>query len=350
MGNKLLNALNRGKLPGIAGASALFSFCTLLFLFIGFRVQQRELYSGIIITEFGLILLPGLILLMCKGLDIRQSLRLNRLKLHNILIIPWIMVFAVPLAGIFNIINLWVVSSIFGKTSLTQLPVAKNPAELLAGIFIIAAAPAICEETLFRGIIMRGLEKAGAVRSILITAFLFGLMHADFQKLLGTFALGVLIGFLVYRTGSLYGGMLAHFTNNAFAVIISYVAGKLTDTFEKSGLYDNYPEMANGDVFSLFKNMPVQQLILSLFLYFLVFVFCVSVFIVLMAVFIRNTREDASKKDDAEKTRLSSGILLAVPGILLLGFLYINQGMKFLQIHNKTIEAIFSLLTGKPPG
>jgi membrane protease YdiL (CAAX protease family) len=295
-------------------------------------------------------LLPGLILLLSKKLEIKQALRLNRLKLNNILIIPWIMIFAVPLAGIFNVINLWVVNSIFGKTNVTQLPVAKSPVELLAGIFIIAAAPAICEETLFRGVIMRGLEKTGPVRSILITAFLFGLMHADFQKLLGTFVLGVLIGFLVYRTGSLYSGMLAHFTNNAFAVVVSFAAGKLMEAFEKSGLYGKYPGIANGDIFSAFKDMPVQELMFSLFFYFLVFVFCAAVFIVLMVVFMKNTSEVVSERGKIAKTRMPAGILLAIPGILLLGFVYINQGMKFLQIHNKTIETIFSLITGKPPG
>jgi membrane protease YdiL (CAAX protease family) len=74
----------------------------------------------------------------------------------------------------------------------------------------------VCEEILFRGAIQRGFEKLGAIKSIILTAFLFGLMHQDFQKLLGTFLLGCIIGFIVYRSDSIIGGMFAHFTNIPF--------------------------------------------------------------------------------------------------------------------------------------
>jgi len=70
----------------------------------------------------------------------------------------------------------------------------------------------------FRGVIQRGLERLGAVKSILINGVSFGLIHFDFQRLFGTFLLGALIGFLVYRSNSLLVGMFAHFTNNSIAV------------------------------------------------------------------------------------------------------------------------------------
>ena len=58
--------------------------------------------------------------------------------------------------------------------------------------------------------------------AILITAFLFSAIHFHFQGIIPRFVLGVLLGYLFYWSNSLWLPILAHFVNNAQAVIFSY--------------------------------------------------------------------------------------------------------------------------------
>jgi hypothetical protein len=222
--NGSINAAGLEK-PGIGQAALLFSVVVVLFLVIGSRLQHREFYSGVLITEYVLILVPVLVFLIVFKFDIRGVMRLNAPGLAPSFLTVFIMAAALPAVGVFNLLNLWLVKTIFGNAEVVQPPAAKGAAELVLSLIVIGLTPAICEEAMFRGVLQRSFERLGAVRAILVTSLLFGLIHVDFQKLLGTFLLGALIGFIVYRTNSLFAGMLAHFTNNSIAVLLTFILG-----------------------------------------------------------------------------------------------------------------------------
>ncbi len=118
--------------------------------------------------------------------------------------------------------------------------------ELLLNLVIMALLPAIGEELCFRGG-CQGLFPDGTagpmpegdspyskrVRlrarthvAVWVTAFLFSAMHFQFYGFIPRMLLGALLGYLLCFSGSLYVPMLAHFTNNAFAVSCFYLSGK----------------------------------------------------------------------------------------------------------------------------
>lgn len=335
--------------PGIKEVLMLFSAVTAIFITVGSRVQGRDLYSGIIITEFALILLPGLLLLIARRLDIREALRLRPLSLAGTLLIPMLIVFSLPLVGVFNFLNLLLVKLIFGTTQVAQIPAATDFNGLILNLAVIAVAPAVCEETLFRGVIQKGLERLGKVRAILVASFLFTLLHVDMQKLLGIFALGCLIGFIVYRTNSLYSGILAHFTNNAFGVLVTYTLTRMVEVLEKSGMADMSPAEGAGDVFSVFSEMPSDMLVAVIIVMGIIVFISTSVFITLVVAFIKNT--EGGKKEDADlKPGKLRSFLWLLPGLLLIGFIYFSQGVKLLGIENEAVEAVLGVLTGRRTG
>jgi len=85
----------------------------------------------------------------------------------------------------------------------------------------VVVAP-IIEEALFRGVILRGfLLRYTPLRAILLSALLFALLHANPWQLFGPFAIGVLFGWLVYRTRSLVTAMLAHALVNAVPLLVT---------------------------------------------------------------------------------------------------------------------------------
>lgn len=106
--------------------------------------------------------------------------------------------------------------------------------DLLFNLLVIAIVPAIGEELFFRGYLQQSFSKWLSNRhvAIIVTAVLFSAIHLHFQAFFPRFILGVLLGYLFYWSGSLWLPILAHFANNAQAIIFSYSTFKID-----SGVY-----------------------------------------------------------------------------------------------------------------
>jgi sodium transport system permease protein len=96
------------------------------------------------------------------------------------------------------------------------------PAPLWLVWLVIAATPAICEELFFRGLILSGLRRLGLWPALLTCALLFGVAHSSVYRLIPTFFIGLLLSWLVWRTGSIWTGILAHALNNGSAATLVF--------------------------------------------------------------------------------------------------------------------------------
>ena len=91
-----------------------------------------------------------------------------------------------------------------------------------------AVAPAIAEEFFFRGFVLSAFRsKLDVFRSVLFTSLLFGLFHViagsvlSIEKFLPTIILGMAIGYVAIRTGSLFPGILLHALHNGLVFSMS---------------------------------------------------------------------------------------------------------------------------------
>ncbi len=115
-------------------------------------------------------------------------------------------------------------TGIFGDLGLT-IPesVVKNSNIFYMAFYtfiIVPIFPAIIEELLFRGIVMRGMAKNGVVFSIIGSSILFATMHGSVGMLILQFLVGLSIGIVVTITKNHFYGVAMHFTNNLFLSII----------------------------------------------------------------------------------------------------------------------------------
>lgn len=93
---------------------------------------------------------------------------------------------------------------------------------LIVAVFALAVLPAICEELIFRGILVRSLATRFAPTiAVLISAVVFAAYHLSVIQLIPTFTLGVLAGVLTVRAHSVIPAMTAHLINNAIAILVS---------------------------------------------------------------------------------------------------------------------------------
>ena len=107
------------------------------------------------------------------------------------------------------------------------------PVPIVALAFSIV--PAFCEEWFFRGMIMQTLLKKGSAwRAILISAALFGFFHVlsnsavSMDRLLPTTLMGILLGYVCYRSGSIWPGAILHMLHNACLVFLGYFQPQLS--------------------------------------------------------------------------------------------------------------------------
>lgn len=202
----------------------LFALTLLLLFYVGTYVQSRNMIRGLLITEWGLILLPAVLILWYVRVDLRESLRCKGPPLAAV---PATVLIAAGTCVLVVQISVW---------QSRVLPIPDEMTEAMKNMFVYdgtvrglmilllatAVSPAICEEVLFRGAILSGVRsRLSAGMSILVVAVLFGLFHVSVYRLLATGLLGAAITYVVLRAGSIYVGMLFHFLHNATVVLAS---------------------------------------------------------------------------------------------------------------------------------
>src|SRR5690606_27442050 len=106
---------------------------------------------------------------------------------------------------------------------------------LLFNIFMIAVIPAIGEELLFRGclqpIFWRWTKNPHV--AIWITAILFSAIHMQFYGFLPRMLMGAAFGYMLYWGRSIWLPIIAHFINNAVAVIYTFVMIRQGKSYEE---------------------------------------------------------------------------------------------------------------------
>ena len=116
-------------------------------------------------------------------------------------------------------------------TILPEMPAAIEEAlksltngPLWASLLSVSIFAPLFEEWLCRGVVLRGLmNKMNPAGAICISAAFFAILHMNPWQAIPAFILGLLFGYVYYRTGSLKLTMLMHCVNNTMATIFSRI-------------------------------------------------------------------------------------------------------------------------------
>ena len=95
----------------------------------------------------------------------------------------------------------------------------------IATVFTAVIIAPLFEELLMRGIILRGLLTSGStLKAILWSAFLFAFIHLNPWQALPAFTIGIFLGWVYYKTRSIWTPIFIHFVNNGVSFIALYFA------------------------------------------------------------------------------------------------------------------------------
>ena len=94
--------------------------------------------------------------------------------------------------------------------------------DLLIYYVSLAIIPAICEELLFRGVIINCLKHKGQIFAVVLSAIMFAIFHFSPEQLIYPICWGLLLGIVYLRTKNILFPMIMHFINNAFSLTLQY--------------------------------------------------------------------------------------------------------------------------------
>ena len=224
-------------------ATVLGSLLTSILQKIGSVSPGFGAFLGYVI-QFTLVIVFGLFQRKIRSPKGTRLLRFGLAKLDFVIVL-WgtIMVLATGIV-IEPLLNL------FPATYLDQLGNIMSAGGWMMFTSIVVAP--VMEEILFRGILQDALmRKYGVFIGIVIASAVFGIVHLIPQQVVNAFMIGLVLGYIYYRTGSLWPVILIHCINNAISYFTWMLnGGKLLSTREQMDNDTLYYTIYGGDPFS----------------------------------------------------------------------------------------------------
>lgn len=204
-------------------ANVMFLLLAIVFITVGASVQRWDVHKGLLITEYMIIFLPVIIAGKIFNVDFKEVLKLNPIKMRTLLRIMAISFLILPMVALVNLIPITILS-VFDKVMIPSIPSPTTAVGLMTSFFIVAISPGICEEVLFRGMILNAYENSyNKKQAAIVAAVLFGLFHFNIQNLFGPIIIGLVAAYLMQITNSLYAAIALHMTNNGISVLSDYL-------------------------------------------------------------------------------------------------------------------------------
>ena len=119
--------------------------------------------------------------------------------------------------------------------------------------FVIKAvvAAALIEEIVFRGFLLQSLRRFGDQFAILISAIIFAAVHTNLHQFTTAFIMGLVLGFAVVVTGSLWTGIIIHGLHNTYLLALGYAELGMNEVSYKITLFTVGIVLITGFVVSL---------------------------------------------------------------------------------------------------
>lgn len=215
--------------PSMSEGIGWFAVAFVLLFYIGANIQVWNPQLGLAATLWLVLLAPTIAVAWYLRVDARETFHLRAPTL-----VSMVAATLLALGGLIvvNAANSWIDAHILqtppelAEEMAKFFPRPESALDWIWIVFLVGVSPAICEEGLFRGFLfssLRGRTQPWVV--IGATALLFGLFHLSIYRLFGTTALGLVMGWLVWKSASVWPAVWFHFLNNTLTVVGAYTLG-----------------------------------------------------------------------------------------------------------------------------
>ncbi len=213
-------------LPNTGAVFLLFAILLGVYLFIslilsGLPREEDWYLISLLVPELAILLLP-LVFIRVKRLNFRATLKIESISFTTGWLTFFIALIAfIVLGGLNDLLSPLFKSYEEMTIRMVQQLIKAAESNIIIFLIGVTIVPAICEEVLFRGFILSGLQaEHGKTKAVVFSGLLFGLLHFIPNQIVLMSLFGMLLGFLTLQTGSILVPMLLHFVNNVLAVTL----------------------------------------------------------------------------------------------------------------------------------
>lgn len=199
-------------------------------------------YLDIALSQL-VVFLPAFFYIKISGMKVRELIPYRKIKISDALLAVVMTYLFYPLLVVMNLLTMF-----FVDNATAQMTTVMQEQHILWNMLFIAVLPACVEEFVFRGMLYQTYRKSSLWKGILLSAFLFGCMHMNFNQFLYTFVFGIILAMTVEATGSILTSMICHFILNLNSVLLVAVTdrmqgGNLNSVMEESSTLMDNPQM-----------------------------------------------------------------------------------------------------------
>jgi len=191
-------------------------YAIVLFLLIFTDIQLNPV-ALLFIQPIVFFIIPIIIYMIVTKSRISDIIPIKKLSIKNIVLIFFMSISIQPFMLVIS-----AATSFFANNNVSDTITMLSDTPYWIMIIAVGILPAICEESVFRGVILSGYKKVGIWKSAVITGIFFGIMHMDLHQLFYATVTGIFFAYLVYYTNSIFSTMLSHFIINSTQITMLY--------------------------------------------------------------------------------------------------------------------------------
>jgi sodium transport system permease protein len=222
---RLRGLARAGRVPDPAAALGFVALLAVLFFYGGRRLQIAVGEPGLLAAEWLLLFVPAALFVVVGRYDAARTLSLRTPSPGSLLAALLLVAGALPAVWLVGWLQSFVLPIPWELLEgLEELMTARDAGRLVWLLVLLALTPALCEEIVFRGVLLGSTRALEPWRMIVLNGMVFGAFHLSFEtaiRFLPTAMLGSLIAWAVWRSGSIWIGALMHFANNATLVALT---------------------------------------------------------------------------------------------------------------------------------
>lgn len=195
---------------------------------------ELDMITNIFISE-AMLIVPAFFMLLFSKEKVTSALSVRKMKWSTVF---GVVAFTMASSPLITLVNL--ASQLFVENTISANSEQFLSLHPLLLVFFVGVLAPVCEEVVFRGAIFGGMKKEGNVfKAILASGLLFGLLHMNINQASYAFVIGVLLGFLVEATGSIFSSILFHVLVNATNAVMMVIS----DSFVSEEMMANADEI-----------------------------------------------------------------------------------------------------------
>lgn len=282
--------------------------------FAGDRISI-DIITNFLLSE-GILMAPTLLFLFAfEKKDSRpfEAAAFHKVKISTLLMIALCTFLIMPLVVVLNTLSM-----LFADNAMAPLQgfIVDMPFPIM--LFMIGMLAPFCEEFVFRGVIYRSYRRRERFSAVLLSAFLFGLMHMNFNQMIYAFVIGILLALLVEAAGSLWASVFCHMFFNSVEVVLMYVSSRILGDYYRQAVSEA-------------TEMTTQELLAGLSVYLIIAAVTTPIAVCVVVWIAKNEGRQRALEELFARPgrRMEAGYLTSVPLIVAIVLCFGYMSLEF---------------------